>query len=152
LNNVVLPTPRRANHQLRYAALLYAIGLAVHTADHFRRGTDVLTPQVYWAGILSTAAALFAISLVVFDARPASVVAASVGFANAIGVAAVHLLPSWSAFSDAFPDSGVDSLSWAAVLFEIATAVLFGAAGLYARSNAQTDSRNGVSWRPRRMI
>ena len=146
------PTPRRANRQLYYAGLLYAIGIAVHTADHFRRGTDVLTPQVYWAGLLSTAVALAAISLVVLDARPAPAVAASVGFANAIGVAAVHLLPSWSAFSDAFPGGAVDSQSWVAVLLEIATAVLFGVAGLHALGNEQTDSRNGVSRRPGRMI
>ena len=134
----------RANRLLRYAAFLYAIGLAVHTADHFRRGTDVLTPQVYWAGMLSTIVALIAIGLAVLEVHPAPVAAVSVGFANAIGVAAVHLLPSWSAFSDAFPGSTVDSLSWAAVLVEIATAILFGAAGLCALGNGQTGSQSGV--------
>jgi hypothetical protein len=139
-----LPSQCRANRQLRYAALLYAIGLAVHTTDHFRRGTDVITPQVYWAGMLSTVVALIAIGLAVLEARPAPVVAVGVGFANAIGVAAVHLLPHWSAFSDAFPGSMVDSLSWAAVLVEIATAILFGLAGIYALRNGQPRSPNGA--------
>jgi hypothetical protein len=124
--------------------VLYALGLALHTADHFRRGTDVLTPEVYWAGVLSTVVALMAIGLAVSEARLAPVVAVSVGFANAIGVATVHLLPSWSVFSDAFPGGRVDSLSWVAVLLEIITAVLFGFAGLYALGNAQPRSRSGA--------
>lgn len=133
----------RANRELRYAALLYAIGLSVHTADHFRRGTDVITPQVYWAGLLSTFVAVIAIGFVLLEVRPAPVVAVGVGLTNAIGVAAVHLLPSWSAFSDAFPGSMVDSLSWTAVLVEIASAVVFGVAGKYA-----LGTLSGASWRP----
>jgi hypothetical protein len=103
-----------------------------------------MTPQVYWAGMLSPVVALIAIGLAVLEARPAPVVAVGVGFGSAIGVAAVHLLPRWSAFSDAFPGSKVDSLSWAVVLVEIVAAILFGVAGTYARGNAQTCSQNGA--------
>jgi hypothetical protein len=49
-----------------------------------------------------------------------------------LGVAAVHLLPQWSAFSDPFPGSSVDIGSWIAVCIEILGAVAFGLAGLSA--------------------
>src|SRR3954470_10192486 len=40
--------PMRELRWLRAAALVYALGLALHTADHFHRGLDVITPWVLW--------------------------------------------------------------------------------------------------------
>jgi hypothetical protein len=119
---------------LRYATVLYAAGLAVHTADHLRRGTGVLTWEVFWAGILSTAVGVLTIALVLGGHRLAPALAAAAGVPIAVGVAAVHLLPHWSALSDAFPGArgtGVTALSWTVVLVEIAGAFAVGAAGLY---------------------
>jgi hypothetical protein len=48
--------------------------------------------------------------------------AAVVGMSGAIGIAASHLAPHWSALSDPYPDLSVDALSWAVMLLEIATA------------------------------
>jgi hypothetical protein len=62
-------------------------------------------------------------------------VSATVAFPGAIGVAAVHLLPHWSVFSDAFPGGatrGITAMSWTAVLLEIAGAVAVGVAGIAA--------------------
>jgi hypothetical protein len=118
---------------LRYAALLYALGLALHTADHLRRGLDVLTPQVQWAGNLSTLLGIAAVVLVLMGHRWAPMVAVVTGVPVALGVAAVHLIPHWSAFSDAFPGAqhtGVTALSYSVVLIEIAGALAMGAAGL----------------------
>jgi hypothetical protein len=53
----------RAGRVLRYAALVYAAGLLAHTADHLRRGLDVLTPEVLWAGNVSGIVAIVAIAL-----------------------------------------------------------------------------------------
>ncbi len=122
----------RGEWVLRYAALFYATGFLVHTADHFRRGLDVLTPQVLWAGELTGVVAVAAIALALLRPRLAPLVAAATGFSLGLGVAVVHLLPRWSALSDSLPDGGVDALSWAAVLIEIAGALAFGAAGVYA--------------------
>jgi hypothetical protein len=47
----------------------------------------------------------------------------------AIGVAAVHVLPHWSAFSDPLPGGNVDAFSWVAVLAEIGGALVLGMAG-----------------------
>jgi hypothetical protein len=118
---------------LRYAALLYALGLALHTADHLRRGLDVLTPEVQWAGNLSTLLGIAAVVLVLMGHRWAPMVAVVTGIPVALGVAAVHLIPHWSAFSDAFPGAqhtGVTALSYSVVLIEIVGALAMGAAGL----------------------
>ncbi len=91
---------------LKYSALLYALGLALHTADHLRRGLDAVTPQVLWAGNLSTADRhLRRRPRRSIGYRNAPFLAALTGIPVAVGVAAVHLLPTWSAFSDTFIDA-----------------------------------------------
>jgi hypothetical protein len=117
---------------LRYVAVVYAIAMVAHTADHLRRGIDTVTPEVLWAGTASSLVVVVAIALIFTGNRWAPAVATAVGFANAFGVAAVHLLPPWSVFSDSFSGAHVSALSWAAVLFEIAGAFAFGVAGLLA--------------------
>ena len=115
---------------LRYATGLYLIGLVAHTADHLRRGTGVLTHHVFWAGNLSTLAGVITVVLVFSRHRLAPVMAAAFGLPVAIGVAAVHLLPHWSVFSDAFPGaapaSRVEAISYAVVIIEIIGAALTG--------------------------
>ena len=54
---------------LKYCALFYALGLALHTSDHLRRGLDVVTPQVQWAGYVSTTIGLTAVALVLLGNR-----------------------------------------------------------------------------------
>jgi hypothetical protein len=118
---------------LRYAALFYALGLALHTADHLRRGLDASTDQVLIAGNLSTAVGITVAVMVIVGSRHAPLLAAITGFPIAIGVAAVHLLPTWSAFSDTFVnahDTGVTAMSWSVVLIEIAGALALGVTGL----------------------
>jgi hypothetical protein len=117
---------------LRYAALFYAVAWVVHTGDHVRRGLGVVTPEV---SVLGTAAAflqIVAIALVLGQHRWAPVLAVAVGLPDAIGIAAVHLLPHWSSFSDAFPGAhgtGVTGFSWVAAIIEVAAALAFAAAG-----------------------
>jgi hypothetical protein len=124
-----------AEHErwLKYSALFYALGLALHTADHFRRGLDASTGQVLVIGNISTAVGMTVAVLVVLGHRHAPMFAAATGFPVAFGVAAVHLLPTWSAFSDSFVDAhgtGVTAMSWTVVLIEIAGALAMGVAGL----------------------
>ena len=142
MNDPPLPASRIASRRptvwsvneglLRYAAVLYAAGLALHTADHLRRGIDVVTTEVLWLGNLSTAAGIVVIVMVFTRHRLAPTAAVLLGFPVAIGVAAVHLLPRWSTLSDAFPGAhgtGVTPMSWAVVLLEIAGAFSLGLVG-----------------------
>jgi len=128
------------DRHLRYAAILYAAGLVLHTADHFRRGLDVVTPAVLWAGNLSTGIGVVTVALVLTRHRLGPTVAALTGLPIAVGVASVHLLPHWSALSDPFVGehgTGVSALSWSVVLVEIAGALALGAAGLLQISRAR---------------
>ena len=128
------PAARGSDRLLAYAAALYGIGLVAHTADHIRRGAGVLTLEVKWAGIVSTAIGVATIALVLARHRLAPLAAVVVGAPIAVGVAAVHLLPHWSVWSDAFPGAqatDVSPLSWAVVLLEIAGALALLAAGTY---------------------
>ena len=130
----------RAQRWLIYAAAIYALAFVIHTGDHVRRGLAVETTQVL---VLGNAAAVFqvlAIAAVFARHRFAPVLAVAVGFPDAVGIAAVHLLPHWSSFSDAFPNAhgtGVTGLSWVAAIAEVGGAVVFGLAGLNAMRQAR---------------
>jgi len=92
----------------------------------------VLTPQVIWAGNLSTAIGIAVVTLVLLGNRHAPMLAAVTGLPIALGVAAVHLLPKWSALSDTFEGArhtGVSPLSWTVVLIEIVGALAMGVVG-----------------------
>jgi hypothetical protein len=119
----------------RWAAILYATGTLLHTLDHLRRGTDVVTSQVLWAGSISTPIAVVAILLAGY--RYAPVLAVAFGFPHAIGIAAVHLLPHWGVLSDSLTSHAGSPVSYVAVLAEIIGALCFAAAGLYVLSGEQ---------------
>jgi hypothetical protein len=131
---IELPNPQA--RWLRYAAAFYALAWAVHTGDHVGRGTGVVTTEVAVLGATAAVLQLAAVAAVFARWRWAPLAAVAIGFPDAVGIAAVHLLPHWSAFSDAFPGSqgtGVTTFSWFAAILEIAGALGFGLAGLYAQ-------------------
>jgi len=113
------------------SALLFIAGFALHTADHFRRGLDAITGEVLWSGTASSILAIAAIVLALPGHHLAPFAAIAVGVTG-LAIVAVHLAPSWGSFSDSLPDGHVDGFTWAAVLIEMAGALAFGAAGLYA--------------------
>lgn len=116
---------------LRWGAAVYAFGLAVHTADHLRRGLDVITHHVFWLGNLSTVLGLIAVLAVLARHRLAPLLAVSFGAPIALGVSAVHLLPTWStALSDSFPSGHAIWISYTVVLIEIAGAFAMSVAGV----------------------
>ena len=116
--------------KLQTAALVYLLGLALHTADHLRRGIDAVTQHVFWAGNVSTVLGLAAVGLILTRHRYASAAAVSFGFPIALGVAAVHLLPGWGVLSDSFLDQSMSWMSWTVVAIEIAGALATGIIGL----------------------
>jgi hypothetical protein len=127
---------QRGARWLRYAAAFYALAWAVHTGDHIGRGLGVVTTEVAVLGSTVAVLQLAAVAAVFAGWRWAPLAAVAIGFPDAVGIAAVHLLPHWSAFSDAFPGShgtGVTTFSWLASILEVVGALAFGFAGLYAR-------------------
>jgi hypothetical protein len=132
---------RAGSDPLRIAAVVFAIALAVHGADHFRRGMDVLTPEVFWLGNLQIVGSLITLVLVFRRHRWAPAFAVAIGFASAIGFSAAHLLPHWGAFSDSFTGGhhapGVTAFSWFAAMFEIGAGLALGITGLRALRTAR---------------
>jgi len=118
---------------MRYAALVLVAALLLHGADHVSRGLGVLTPEVFWAGNLSLLVDAAVVSVIFIGHRAAPLIAILVNGFTAVSVAAVHLLPHWGAFSDAFPGGrDIGPLSWLAVLFELGARTALILAGLHA--------------------
>ena len=121
------------------AAVAFVAANLLHGADHIRQGTGRLTTEVFLGGAAITIAA-FATLWVVWRRNPrAPVFAAIVGFYTAAGVAAAHLAPHWSAFSDPYPDLHLDALSWAVMLAEIVAGLVLGVVGLLRRRSANLE-------------
>jgi hypothetical protein len=112
------------------ASAAFVAANLLHTLDHLRQGTDRLTTEVFAGGSVLTVAALVALYLALRRDPRAPLTAAVVGLWTAVGVAASHIAPHWSAFSDPYPDLHVDVLSWAVMLGEIAAALVLGVVGL----------------------
>jgi hypothetical protein len=117
---------------LRYAAILFAVAFVFHNADHFRRGTDVITDELLWAGTAAGIVSIATIVIVLLGHPSAPYLAIVAGFTLALGFAASHIFPTWSALSDSFVDGDVSGVSWAAAILEIVGAATLGAAGVYA--------------------
>jgi hypothetical protein len=115
--------------RLTAAAALFLAANIAHTLDHLRQGIDRLAAEVLAGGTLLTIAAVLALVLASRRDPRAPVVCTGVGLAGALGVAASHLAPHWSALSDPYSGLGVDALSWAVMLAEIAAALVLAVAG-----------------------
>ncbi|MBV8984898.1 MAG: hypothetical protein JO248_10720 [Acidimicrobiia bacterium] len=131
----------RADRILRYAAVFFLVGFAVHNADHIRRGASSVTPELFVAGNVAAVISIATIVLVLRRHRLAAQVAVAAGFPLAIGFTAAHMLPTWSVLSDSFIDGHVSAFSWVASLLEIVGALTLGFAGLYAL-RARPDATN----------
>ena len=115
--------------RLGAAAALFLAANIAHTLDHLRQGIDRLAAEVLAGGTLLTIAAVLALVLALRRDPRAPVVCMGVGLAGALGVAASHLAPHWSALSDPYAGLGLDVLSWAVMLAEIAAALVLAVAG-----------------------
>jgi hypothetical protein len=116
--------------ELVIGASAFVAANVLHSLDHLRQGISGLTPQVLWGGSVLSLAAVVTLVLVLRGSPRAPLAAAAVGAWSAFGVAASHLAPHWSAFSDPYPDLHVDLLSWVVMLAEIAAALLLALLGV----------------------
>jgi len=129
------------------ASVFFAIANVMHGADHFRRGwgKPLLgeTPEILVGGLLISAAAGFTLWLSIRGSKIAALVAMLVGSLSALAISASHLAPAWGIFSDSFLVVRPDLLSWAAVLLEIAGALVTSAAGVFALLERRRGPRAG---------
>lgn len=130
--------PTAAERNLRWAAMLFAIGWAVHVVDHLRRGMAASPHAIMVGGMIQGLFVLVAIFLA-FTGRPRAPQAAiAVGFGSAVLFIYAHLLPSYlPAYQDSFvsgPRINVTWFSWVSAVAEIGTGMVFAIAGILTRS------------------
>ena len=124
-------TDSRLEGRLVAAAWVFAVASGVHLVDHLRRGQGSVSDELYYLGNVSTIVQVAAITLVLAHHRLAPIAAVAAGFPLALGFAAAHWLPEWSAASD--PVWEIDSWTWFSYIAsaaEIAGAIALGLAGL----------------------
>ena len=133
------------------ANILFVATNLLHTADHQRQGTGGLSWEILAGGSAITLAAAASLVLAARRDRNAPVFGGVLGLSAAAGIAASHLAPHWSAFSDSYPQIHADAISWIVVLLEIAAALVLGAVGgltlRRASSNATTAAVAGAAGR-----
>jgi hypothetical protein len=120
----------KRSEPLVLGSIVFVAANIAHTVDHFRQGTGDLSIEIVVGGVLLSLGAVATLVLVLSGNSRAPVVAAVVGLSGAVGIAASHLAPHWSALSDPYPDIPVDALSWVVMLLELATALGLGLAAL----------------------
>src|SRR5437588_8591102 len=92
---------------LRYAAVFFLVGFAVHNADHIRRGASSVTTELFVAGTLAGVVSVVTIVLVLLPHPRAPQIALAAGFPLAIAFGGAPLLPRWTVLSDSFIDGHV---------------------------------------------
>jgi hypothetical protein len=120
------------------ANIAFVAANLLHTADHQRQGTDGLSTEILLGGSAITIAAIASLVLALRRDERSPIFAAVVGLSAAAGIAASHIAPHWSAFSDSYPEIGADAISWVAVVLEIAGGLLLAGVGLRELRRAST--------------
>jgi hypothetical protein len=115
---------------LTAASIAFVAANVAHTLDHLRQGTSGLSTEILAGGSALSLLALATLVFVLRGDRRAPLVATVVGLWSAAGVAASHIAPHWSAFSDSYPEIHADALSWIVMLAEVAAAAVLGLVGL----------------------
>jgi hypothetical protein len=115
---------------LTVASIAFVAANVAHTLDHLRQGTSGLSTEILAGGSVLSLLAVATLVFVLRGDRRAPLIAAVVGLWSAVGVAASHIAPHWSAFSDSYPEIHADALSWVVMLAEIAAAAALGLVGL----------------------
>jgi hypothetical protein len=148
-------SPNSAERQLRWAAILFAVGWGVHVGDHLRRGMAASPPAIMVGGMIQGLFVVIAIVMAVIRRRRSADAAIAVGLGSAILFTYAHLLPDYlPAYQDSFvsgPRINVTWFSWVSAAAEIGTGIVFAIAGIRARRRAsgvgsvvQLRSRQGV--------
>src|SRR5919204_823857 len=115
---------------LTAASIAFVAANVAHTLDHLRQGTGGLSAEILVGGAAISLLAIATLVFVLRGDRRAPLIAAVVGLWSAVGVAASHIAPHWSAFSDPYPAIHADALSWVVMLAEVAAAAALGVVGV----------------------
>ena len=113
------------------SGFFFAIAVALHNADHVRRGADAVDPDVFWLGTAAIAVEVALVVIICQRHRFAPLCAAVAGLTLASGYVFVHFLPERPWLSDPLVGvSGIDAWSIVAASIEAAAALVLGLTGL----------------------
>ena len=132
---------RTRSRALTTASLAFVAANVAHTLDHLRQGTSGLSTEILAGGGVLSVLAVATLVFVWRGDRRAPLIATVVGLWSAAGVAASHIAPHWSAFSDPYPDARVDALSWALVVVPVLAAINLVAQAARDRSRTRRSPR-----------
>ena len=145
-----MQTEIAANHEARSTSQVgvrnagaLLVGLAVtHDLDHIRQGRS-LSLAIWGIGVFGLLSAVTVLVLAMRASRFAAPAAVVVGVGTILGLAAVHVAPTWWALSDSYGDVGVDPASWVIVIAMMGAAAALAVAG--ARSTRAATTANEVA-------
>jgi hypothetical protein len=130
---------KRSSYRYRgllVCSIVFVVGNALHTADHFRRGWGLplfgVTAEVLAGGVLVSAGAVLVLVLTLRGHILAPAVATIVGIIGAVAVSASHLAPPWGVLSNSYLVLRPDAFAWIVVGIEIGGGLITGLAGLAA--------------------
>lgn len=124
------PGEEDSDRLLHLAAVLFAVAVLVHNADHLRRGGDAVSTDVFAVGTLGMALEVAVVALVLADHRWGPLAAVAIGASLAAGYVLVHLSPQRSWLSDSLSAAeDVTWFSWVAVPALVAASLLLAGAG-----------------------
>jgi len=133
-------TLQAADHRRVLVAVnLLLVGLLViHALDHSLRQDAVVPAAGQALGLVGFVAVLGSLGLAAVASHLAPLATAVVGFSTAVGLVAVHVLPSWGPFSQPYESLGVDAVSWIGMLIPMLAGALVGGIGLRAAQAGPT--------------
>ncbi|MGH3475236.1 MAG: hypothetical protein ACRD0R_02360 [Acidimicrobiales bacterium] len=121
---------------LRIAAIVFTVAVVAHNGDHWRRGGDSVTAQVFWVGSVAIVVEV-AVVLLVFLRHPSAALAAvAAGFGLAAGYILVHFTPNRGWLSDSLTGGDASWVTVLAALIETVAALGLGIAGLQSLREA----------------
>src|SRR6476469_3761677 len=122
------------------ANILFLAANLLHTADHQRQGLDGLTWEIVAGGSALTIVAIASLVLAYRRDERAPIFGAVLGLSAAVGIAASHLAPHWSALRDSYAQIHADAISWPVVLLEIAGAPLLAVVAVRELRRASSEA------------
>lgn len=133
----ISPARDNSTEILRWAAIAFAIGFAIHGLDHLRRGMSASPPFIMVGGMIQGVFVVVAVVMALTRRGRAPEAAIAVGFGSAVVFSYAHLLPTFlPGYQDSFispPHINVTWFSWFSALTEIGTGIVFAIAGIRAR-------------------
>jgi len=141
----ISPTLDSARRSLRWAAILFVTGWAVHILDHLRRGMSAAPHAIMVGGNIQGVFVVASVVMAVTRRRRAPEAAILVGFGSALLFTYAHLLPSFfPAYQDSFvsgPRINVTWFSWLSAVAEIGTGIVFAIVGARTRRVVEEVAR-----------